>query len=82
MRLKFPNGSYFDSIDSYYLIDMLNTSVSYYLQSGANDTTDYFNSPDADDYVPVALRGFYFNKGSFGQTRATQVISATFSLYV
>ena len=64
MRLKFPNGSYFDSIDSYYLIDMLNTSVSYYLQSGANDTTDYFNSPDADDYVPVALRGFYFNKGS------------------
>ncbi|OMJ84046.1 hypothetical protein SteCoe_14915 [Stentor coeruleus] len=73
-------GEISDTISSNISIDMTNLMPREILQSGSNDNTDYFNSPDLDDYTPIPCRGFYFSGGQFGATRLSQVIPSTFSL--
>lgn len=79
---------YFDSSNIYqYTTNNLyawmgSNEVSNNLQSGANGATDYFNSPDPDDYVPVPCRGFYFTGGTFGQTRTAQLFTPQFNFYI
>ena len=74
-------GEYYTYVTNELLISMEENSVSYMMQSGSNTSTDYFNNPDHDDYIPVACRGFYFNAGTFGQTRQLEVIPSSFTLY-
>lgn len=73
-------GEISDKIFPNISIDMTSLSPHEMLQSGFDDNTDYFNSPDTDDYIPIPCRGFYFSGGQFGTIRLSQVIPSTFSL--
>ena len=75
-------GDYAIYASTYFYIPMTGNQVSYAMQSGKNTSTDFFNNPDPDDYTPITCRGFYFNAGTFGQTRDLQAIPSNFTFIV
>ena len=41
------------SIDDKIYLSMVNFLVSYYMQSGNDDSTDFFINKESDDYIPI-----------------------------
>lgn len=75
------SNSFYAYTSSYLDLWMGYYDAIYYIQSGANENTDYFNNPESDDFIPVSCRGCYFVNGAFGQTRANQILPTNFYIY-